>query len=135
VNGETLGSGMSLLASGAQTGGRFEVFRMSQDGAGGPPLHVHHERDEGFYVLRGALVLTLGDTKVDAPTGSFVLVPAGTPHTFEAREGGVEFLVLVAPAGLEGYLRALGAGLASGGDAVDLRTALSSTHDSHPVTS
>ena len=46
------------------------------------PLHVHHEDDEAWYVLRGTLGFRLGDEEVEARQGSAVLARKGTPHTY-----------------------------------------------------
>jgi mannose-6-phosphate isomerase-like protein (cupin superfamily) len=46
------------------------------------PLHVHHQDDEAWYVVEGALRFRLADRELIAPAGSTVLVPAGVPHTF-----------------------------------------------------
>ena len=46
------------------------------------PLHVHHEDDEAWYVLDGALMVRVGDHDVEVPAGGAVLVPRGTPHTY-----------------------------------------------------
>ena len=46
------------------------------------PLHVHHRDDEGFVVLDGLLDVTLGDDVRRLGPGEFVVVPAGTAHTF-----------------------------------------------------
>ena len=45
-------------------------------------LHVHHEDDEAWYVIEGALGFRLGERTVHAPAGSAVLAPRGTPHSF-----------------------------------------------------
>jgi len=58
--------------------------------AGGPagerrliaPPHVHHNDDEAWYVLEGALCVQMGENVVEARAGSGVLVPRGTPHTY-----------------------------------------------------
>ena len=58
--------------------------------AGGPsgpprliaPLHVHHRDDEAWYVLEGTLRVLVGPDEVEAPAGSSVFVPRGTPHTY-----------------------------------------------------
>jgi quercetin dioxygenase-like cupin family protein len=49
----------------------------------GPPLHVHQERDEIIYVVEGQHRIKLGERLVDAPPGSFVFIPRGTPHTWQ----------------------------------------------------
>jgi quercetin dioxygenase-like cupin family protein len=48
----------------------------------GPPLHVH-DQDELIYTLAGSLRVKLGDTLREAPAGSFVFIPRGTPHTWQ----------------------------------------------------
>jgi mannose-6-phosphate isomerase-like protein (cupin superfamily) len=45
-------------------------------------LHVHHEDDEAWYVLEGALGFRIGEEVVTASSGSAVLVRKGTPHSF-----------------------------------------------------
>ena len=46
------------------------------------PLHVHHEDDEAWHVISGALRFRFEDRVVVVEAGSTVLVPAGVPHTF-----------------------------------------------------
>ncbi|HEY7259591.1 MAG TPA: cupin domain-containing protein [Gaiellales bacterium] len=46
------------------------------------PLHVHHEDDEAWYVVEGALVVRSGDTDLQVPAGGAAIVPRGTPHTY-----------------------------------------------------
>ena len=46
------------------------------------PLHIHHEDDEAWYVLDGALTVRVGERDVEVAAGGAVLVPRGTPHTY-----------------------------------------------------
>jgi mannose-6-phosphate isomerase-like protein (cupin superfamily) len=46
------------------------------------PLHVHHRGDEGFVVLEGRIEVTRGSAVEQLSAGEFVVVSAGTPHTF-----------------------------------------------------
>jgi mannose-6-phosphate isomerase-like protein (cupin superfamily) len=46
------------------------------------PLHVHHEDDEAWYVVEGALIVAVDEQDVEVPAGGAVLVPRGTPHTY-----------------------------------------------------
>jgi quercetin dioxygenase-like cupin family protein len=72
-------------ADGEETAGRYSISEWWLDPhTRGPGAHVHPE-DDVFYVLAGSLHLMVGDQWVEAPTGSFVLVPGGTPHDFENR--------------------------------------------------
>lgn len=62
------------------------------------PLHVHHEDDEAWYVLRGKLGFRLGEEEVEAGPGSAVLARRGTPHTY--RNPGseeAEYLLVMPP--------------------------------------
>src|SRR3954469_582016 len=62
------------------------------------PLHVHHEDDEAWYVLRGKLAFRLGDEEVDAGPGSAVLARKGTPHTYRnAGDVEAEYLLVMPP--------------------------------------
>lgn len=47
----------------------------------GPPMHIHPETDEGFYVGEGELTFVFPDREVVAGPGAFVFVPRGTEHT------------------------------------------------------
>ena len=48
----------------------------------GPPLHVHREEDEMFYVLDGSVIFTADGVEQRADAGALVLVPSGVTHTF-----------------------------------------------------
>lgn len=62
------------------------------------PLHVHHEDDEAWYVLRGTLGFRLGDEEVEAGRGSAVMARRGTPHTYRnAGDEEAEYLLVMPP--------------------------------------
>lgn len=50
----------------------------------GPGAHAHPE-DDVFFVLEGTMSILVGDAWIEAPAGSFVLVPGGITHDFENR--------------------------------------------------
>jgi mannose-6-phosphate isomerase-like protein (cupin superfamily) len=50
----------------------------------GPGAHSHLE-DDVFYVIEGVMSFLIADKWIDAPKGSFILVPAETTHDFENR--------------------------------------------------
>jgi mannose-6-phosphate isomerase-like protein (cupin superfamily) len=52
----------------------------------GPGAH-QHEEDDVFYVLEGTMSFFVGGKWIDAPKGSLVIAPGGTPHDFENRTG------------------------------------------------
>jgi mannose-6-phosphate isomerase-like protein (cupin superfamily) len=49
------------------------------------PGHHSHPEDDTFYVLEGTMSFFVGDHWIDAPQGSFVLVPGGVTHDFQNR--------------------------------------------------
>ena len=50
----------------------------------GPGAHSHEE-DDVFYVIEGTMSFLIEGRWIDAPRGSFVLVPGGATHDFENR--------------------------------------------------
>jgi mannose-6-phosphate isomerase-like protein (cupin superfamily) len=62
------------------------------------PLHVHHDDDEAWYVLDGALRFHLGDGEVEASTGAAVLAPRGTVHSYwNPRPSPARYLLVMTP--------------------------------------
>ncbi|CAL9672114.1 hypothetical protein SUDANB105_07582 [Streptomyces sp. enrichment culture] len=85
-DGETIVLGttlMRVLEDGSHTGHRLAIAEsVLAPHTQGPPQHRHARHDEGFYVLSGTVRFTVGDEDYDATTGTLVMVPPGTPHTF-----------------------------------------------------
>ncbi|MFI5821283.1 dimethylsulfonioproprionate lyase family protein [Streptomyces rishiriensis] len=74
---------MRVLEDGSHTGHRLAIAEsVLAPHTQGPPQHRHARHDEGFYVLSGTVRFTAGDQAYDAATGTLVMVPPGTPHTF-----------------------------------------------------
>jgi quercetin dioxygenase-like cupin family protein len=74
---------MRILEDGRTTGHRLGVGEITIAAhADGPPQHRHARHDEGFYVVSGTSRFTVADRSYDAPTGTFVMIPPGAPHTF-----------------------------------------------------
>jgi len=57
-----LGIGYALLIGAEQTGGLYELMNFVVPGGHGPPRHVHRNEDECFYVVDGAIDVTV-DTR------------------------------------------------------------------------
>jgi quercetin dioxygenase-like cupin family protein len=50
----------------------------------GPPLHVHLNQDEAFYVLEGEFAFKTGDQPLQViNAGGFVFIPRNTPHAYK----------------------------------------------------
>jgi quercetin dioxygenase-like cupin family protein len=73
-----------------------------------PPLHVHRDEDEGFYVLEGELTLWVGDDTRTLQPGEFLLAPKQIPHTVRVGDGVARWLV-IAGARFEAFVRAVAA--------------------------
>ncbi|WP_030689900.1 cupin domain-containing protein [Streptomyces globisporus] len=85
-DGETIVLGtthMRVLEDGSHTGHRLAIAEsVLAPHTQGPPQHRHARHDEGFYILSGTVRFTVGDEDYDATTGTLVMVPPRTPHTF-----------------------------------------------------
>jgi len=47
-----------------------------------PPLHVHDDLDDTWYILEGQMVVRCGDEELLVGAGHWVSMPRGVPHTF-----------------------------------------------------
>ena len=75
----------SFKADGVESAGRYSISEWwVEPHTQGPGAHSHDE-DDVFYVIEGTMSFLIGAAWIDAPRGSFVLVPAGTTHDFENR--------------------------------------------------
>ena len=104
-------------ASAGMTSGMFSLIETVEAIAGsGPPLHVHRDAAESFYVIDGEYVMHLDGRDFRCPPGSFIYVPRGMPHTFRATAVGSRKLNLYTPSAMEGYFDELAEGLRAGID-------------------
>lgn len=46
----------------------------------GPRPHLHRHHEETFHVLEGVLTVRVGPRTIEAPAGSFVMIPRGVVH-------------------------------------------------------
>jgi len=59
-----------------------------------PPLHVHADLDDSFYLLEGTMLVRCGDDIAIANAGSWVPFPSGVPHTFRVMDGPARVLMV-----------------------------------------
>ncbi len=78
-----LGGVLTFKATHATSGGALTAIETINVPGEGPPLHVHREQDELIYTLEGMFRVKLADELIDAPPGTFVYIPRGTPHTWQ----------------------------------------------------
>jgi len=79
----------------------------------GPPLHVHHETDEFFYVIDGHLLVQAGQERHDLGPGCFAWLPRQIPHTYaNVSASPVHMVGGAVPGGIEEFFAAQAAYLA-----------------------
>ena len=58
------------------------VLEMTMPVGAAPPLHVHDDLDDTWYILQGRMVVRCGDEELLVGPGFWVSMPRGVPHTF-----------------------------------------------------
>jgi mannose-6-phosphate isomerase-like protein (cupin superfamily) len=82
-------------------GAAYTIIESVAQAMVGPPLHRHRE-DEIFYIVEGCLAFQCGTERFDAPAGSIIVAPAGTPHCwFNFGPEPARMVVTFAPGGQE----------------------------------
>lgn len=105
---------MSVKIDADGSAGALSMLEAAEPPGFGPPMHIHRDAGEAFYVLGGEYRIFLGDDEIRCPAGSFVWVPPGVVHGF--RVGGVPSrkLNIYAPAAMVRYFDELSASLRDG---------------------
>jgi pimeloyl-ACP methyl ester carboxylesterase/quercetin dioxygenase-like cupin family protein len=74
---------LRILEDGSTTSHRLGIAELTiAPHTAGPPQHRHALHDEGFYVVSGTAVFTVGEQTYEAVQGTLVMIPPGAPHTF-----------------------------------------------------
>lgn len=118
---------MTLKADGAETGGLFSLLEAEEPPGFGPPMHIHHDAAEAFYVLEGEYVMFLEEREVTCPAGSFLFIPQGMRHSFRVGNLPSRKLNFYFPAAMVGYFDELSAAIARG-DADEELAAIATRH-------
>lgn len=99
------GSLLTFLATSEDTQGHFALIEMVGRKGNVPPPHIHHREDEVFYLLEGELTVSVGDRIIKAAPGTMVFLPRNVPHSFTIDSEQARMLVLLTPAGFEGWFK------------------------------
>jgi quercetin dioxygenase-like cupin family protein len=130
--GRTLAMGpfsMTVKADGSATTGALTVLEADEPAGFGPPLHIHDDAGEAFYVLEGEYVVFIEQAEHRCPAGSFIYVPAGVEHGFRVGATRSRKLNVYVPAAMEGYFEALASTTADGLSPTDAElTELAAAH-------
>jgi quercetin dioxygenase-like cupin family protein len=100
------GEGLAVIkATGADTGGRIAIIEITEPPGAVAPKHVHHNEDEGFWVLEGDVTFDVGGTTIAASEGDYAFGPRDIPHSYRVGPDGCRMLFIVTPAGFEELVR------------------------------
>ncbi len=106
---------VTVKIAGEATGDRFSLAEHWCPPGFATPLHVHHEEDEAFVILEGAIAGTCGGHPFRAEAGATVFLPRDLPHGFAvAGDQPARIMVFAAPAGFERFCREVGVPAAAG---------------------
>ena len=94
---------MTVKATAEETGGVVTVLEAEEPPGFGPPMHLHHDADEAFYVLEGEYVMFLEEREVLCPAGSFIFIPRGIRHGFKVGAVASRKLNFFFPSAMLGY--------------------------------
>jgi mannose-6-phosphate isomerase-like protein (cupin superfamily) len=106
--------GMAVKADADQTSGVVSVLEAEEPPGFGPPIHVHSDTAEAFYVLEGEYVMYLEDREFVCPAGSFIFIPLGVRHGFRVGDVPSRKLNFFFPAAMIGYFDDLAAAMGRG---------------------
>jgi mannose-6-phosphate isomerase-like protein (cupin superfamily) len=104
---------MSLKASGEETEGAFTLLEATEPAEFGPPMHIHHDCGEAFFVLDGLYRIFIEADEFDCLAGSFIWIPRGLRHGFRVGALPSRKLNLYTPAAMLGYFDGLSAAITS----------------------
>ncbi len=96
-----------MVATGEQTGGGYSLMWELCPRGSGPGPH-YHDQDEQFFVIDGEITYLAGGRELTAGSGSFVLIPRGTVHSFRVDSETATLLNSYTPAGFERTITELG---------------------------
>lgn len=105
---------MTVKATAESTDSAFSLLEASEPPHFGPPMHIHRDAAEAFYVLEGEYLIFIDDQETRCPAGSFVYIPAGAVHGFRVGSVPSKKLNLYVPEAMVGYFDELSAAIASG---------------------
>ena len=98
-----------IKVSQKDTNGELTIFEYTGKDKGGPPLHVHANQDEIFFIAQGEYLFQVGDDKYNLKAGDTIFLPRKVPHAFAQLTDSGKMLFLFQPSGkMEDFFRTLG---------------------------
>lgn len=110
-NVKTLIGGKSpndIKVSHKDTNGDLTVFEFIGNEKGGPPLHIHPNQDEIFFITDGEYLFQVGEDKHQLKAGDTIFLPRTIPHTFaQLSEKGKMFFIFQPSGKMEDFFRTI----------------------------
>ena len=104
------GDGLAeVKVTAAQSDDRMTILEITDPPNKEAPLHVHHQEDEGFWILDGSATFEVGDTTIEARAGDYLFGPRDIPHRYTTGPDGCRMLFIFTPGGFEELLMAVSA--------------------------
>ena len=95
-----------IKATVADTGGQFTLVEVTCPPGYQGVRHIHHNEDEGFWLLEGHMDLEVGGNHIEMHPGDYAFGPRNVPHSFAARDAGCRVLFILTPGGFEKLIMA-----------------------------
>jgi quercetin dioxygenase-like cupin family protein len=106
MKGVTLNVLDSKISSNDTNGGLAVFEQNGFTPKGGPPLHIHPNQDEFFYIIEGEYIFQVGDDKYDMKQGDTIFLPRNVQHAFAQLTEKGKVIVAYMPAGkMEDFFR------------------------------
>lgn len=91
---------LDIKISGKDTQNNLAVFEQTGlTPKGGPPLHIHPNQDEWFYVVEGEYLFQVGEEKYPMKSGDTIFLPRKVKHAFVQLSEKGKMIVSYLPAG------------------------------------
>ena len=100
---------MTVKAEPGDTATGLSVLEAAEPPGFGPPMHIHQDAGEAFYVLSGEYVIFVDNAEHVCGAGSFIYIPAGVNHGFRVGPAPSRKLNIYVPAAMIGYFDELAA--------------------------
>jgi quercetin dioxygenase-like cupin family protein len=99
MKGVTLNT-LDIKISGKDTENGLAVFEQTGlTPKGGPPMHIHPNQDEWFYVVDGEYLFQVGNDRYALKTGDTIFLPRNVQHAFIQLSEKGKMIVSYLPAG------------------------------------
>lgn len=98
-----------IKISSKDTNGNLSVFEFIGYAKGGPPMHIHPNQDEVFFIQEGKYKFVVGSEPHYLEAGDTIFLPRNVPHAFAQLSDTGKMMFLFQPSGkMEDYFRELG---------------------------